>query len=712
MEETPVVSDENDPNLQNFYGELSLWDELSEKPEYMACLLESEKSLQQRIDSSLVVASDAPVEFDGPPPVAPAAIPEDGNLTHTNCESFAKREHQRQLLRIRSTLQRKWDRVIAVIVSNLDVFRDDSAPRQENFYYTKVLPGYELGVFVNLSKNPRFKAIEFEKKIITATLPKSLALQSIAICALHAYGNTASAEFDLQAKNQISFNTVGGVLFLDLFELPEPPIKVGGWTMRVLSGSEAQLQRLAYPFKRFGQPIPEPIVAATPSPVAAPEDLQQTLAGNLNGSIDSPGRQLVTASKGSVNKAADHPLAQQCSLHVTYKINISPFLNASKLQVMWWDSHICEWSSAGISDQEIDLESGLVQFKTLKFSPHAVVAYKYQEIPYRGWQIVAEEPDRIVVTVYGAVNRLEVAISPKGCTLLEPLASPAIIQPLPPDVFLSLLSKRGLNFVAPPTASGLQDSGLILKHPNVESSLIKTLSTTCAGFAFRSTTSNARLGTFAGAVSFQRVPKGTLQLSSNGHQESALDSVELPKPAHLVSPDVGAVEESVDGQTTAVGVSKTSEIVEAVSGEESIVAPSTGAEKVANDSEIPASQSTMGAEAHQLSTPEEKLAALHASSRFVFPETWKTLVFDSSYTSNAGVKSQIAFVAPNSKFAIEPSKFPLVPTQLHATPYQALISEAPEHDSLAVKQALDSTSALLEHYVCDFLQLTGLFKFS
>lgn len=62
----------------------------------------------------------------------------------------------------------------------------------------------------------------------------------------------------------------------------------------------------------------------------------------------------------------------------TFHINPNSFIQPSA-QVMWWDHEESTWRRDGISDDEINLETGKIKFRTIHFAPTSLV----QVIIYR-----------------------------------------------------------------------------------------------------------------------------------------------------------------------------------------------------------------------------------------------------------------------------------------------------------------------------------------
>ena len=97
-----------------------------------------------------------------------------------------------------------------------------------------------------MTRNPRFKTMDFPSNQIYSILPKPITLGTCAIRALYENTLSISSHFDieqlraydqssLQRKSNVNepYKTViGGVLYLDLWELPDSAKIIDEWTLR------------------------------------------------------------------------------------------------------------------------------------------------------------------------------------------------------------------------------------------------------------------------------------------------------------------------------------------------------------------------------------------------------------------------------------------------------------------------------------------------
>ncbi|KAJ9511989.1 hypothetical protein QJQ45_004409 [Haematococcus lacustris] len=117
---------------------------------------------------------------------------------------------------------RRVDRVTAHVLQHSDEHANEKG---------EVLLGVNQGslqwaLWVNISKNPRLKAVEMMALQMVVEIPKQIALASVALRVF----KTEKDEFFSACRNE--FMAVGGVIFVDLLALPPPAKHVKHWVLR------------------------------------------------------------------------------------------------------------------------------------------------------------------------------------------------------------------------------------------------------------------------------------------------------------------------------------------------------------------------------------------------------------------------------------------------------------------------------------------------
>ncbi|KAJ3215408.1 hypothetical protein HDU67_000453 [Dinochytrium kinnereticum] len=150
------------------------------------------------------------------------------------------------LLELRLLIQVKWDLVTTRVLQHVDHFQVEA---NENFQHSCGIDRYSFGVWGNLTKNPRHKAIDFGNINLSMTLPKPIALATVSVRMLYETGYTATIPF-LEQEGPIHNSVVGGILYFDLFEMPDPPKNFDKWIIRQILSPSGKLKKLTYPFKK------------------------------------------------------------------------------------------------------------------------------------------------------------------------------------------------------------------------------------------------------------------------------------------------------------------------------------------------------------------------------------------------------------------------------------------------------------------------------
>ncbi|KAI9362451.1 hypothetical protein DFJ73DRAFT_812438 [Zopfochytrium polystomum] len=357
---------------------------------------------------------------------------------------------QMHLLTIRALMEAKWDLATNSILQHFDHFPLEP---NENFYYSLRLGDYFFGLWGNLTKNPRHKVVEYSNVPLSMTLPKPISLANVSIRMLYMSGLSASAPFIQETGPQMA--VVGGVLHLDLFEMPEAPKTIDSWIIRQILSPTGKLRRVEYPFKKT--------VAE-----AAEEESDGTQDTNV------------------------------WPAQVGFEIFPSCFIHRESAKVMAWDFTQKCWSEENLGDVEINVETGHIKFRAMCFRPTALVQKKFSEFPLENWTLSPLATNRAILKVNGRENEIEIEILGSKCRLLSPTSSyiKEHLQDawLTPSLLLMRLSLIGLNFIGPKSLQGVDLDDVIVKHPSAEDVCTIGIKTMAHRFAFRRHPSNRHIG--------------------------------------------------------------------------------------------------------------------------------------------------------------------------------------------------------------------------
>lgn len=113
-------------------------------------------------------------------------------------------------------------------------------PREntENFQLSRTLDSYFFGIWGNVTRNPRYlfilnrhKVVDFADCGMMCTVPKPLGLDNVAIRMILDTSIYSTLPYEnIKVDSHVSI--IGGVISLDLMELPDGPKKINSWTIR------------------------------------------------------------------------------------------------------------------------------------------------------------------------------------------------------------------------------------------------------------------------------------------------------------------------------------------------------------------------------------------------------------------------------------------------------------------------------------------------
>lgn len=259
----------------------------------------------------------------------------------------------------------------------------------------------KFGLWVNLAKNPRIKSIEFGVLSISTELPKSLALASVAIRAMHFTSDSLSPRDPppaaLEAKGGPYYQTVGGVLTLELLTLPPAVKKLKGWTMRQITDMCHSLHKQPYP-------LPSEAGAVVSSAAAPP-------------------------------------------LRITYQIP-KHVVMPDKGQVGYFNPDDQLWRTDGVSEFTFDAETRVASFLSARLTSLALLQPTHIEMPYKKWLITPNGPSACTLHLVAQLRTYTFEVGTAGVTLTAPKLPElehVLGRPLSAPRLLALLRESGLN---------------------------------------------------------------------------------------------------------------------------------------------------------------------------------------------------------------------------------------------------------------------------
>ncbi|ORY53110.1 hypothetical protein BCR33DRAFT_845340 [Rhizoclosmatium globosum] len=371
------------------------------------------------------------------------------------------------LATMRQLIISKWDLVTCRIMQHYDHFAFEP---NENFHFASTTDKYIFGVWGNLTRNPRHKTIEYPNIKLAMTLPKPISLANVSIRMLYEYGFTTSAPFFYQ-DTDTHMSVIGGVLFLDLFEMPEAPKIMSTMVIRQILAPDGKLRYIQYPFKK------------TVTEAAEEEEDKEGLA--------------------DVNV---------WPAQISYEIFPECYIHKESAKMMSWDDIEMCWSDENVGDVEINIETGAIKFKTTQFRPTAFLQKTYAEYPFQDWAIEPNGKNRALFRIQGSQNELKFEVYDGKCRLISPmnafLKSTMEEKWFSPSLFFMHLSQVGLNFTGPQSLRGIEIDPAIIKSPVMEDLAVKGIGLCAQLFAIRRSPSNKQVASTKMTLQLQQVTDG------------------------------------------------------------------------------------------------------------------------------------------------------------------------------------------------------------
>ncbi|XP_032833969.2 dynein axonemal intermediate chain 7 isoform X1 [Petromyzon marinus] len=193
-------------------------------------------------------------------------------------------------------------------------------------------------------------------------------------------GTMGSDEVDLRQQWPL-----GGVLYVDLLELPPQPTLISGWTITQELEEEGGLR--SYPY-RGGD-------AATQR--GAPSAGDSRGAGEEHDTEGEP---------------RDPPLGVTVAVPPSLVVFEAP-------QVARWDPQRQRWRTDDVSDVTYDEATRKLAFRLATPGPVCLLADAHVNMPYHGWELRSTGPQRVLFTVMAAFVDVEFEIRPGECRLCE-----------------------------------------------------------------------------------------------------------------------------------------------------------------------------------------------------------------------------------------------------------------------------------------------------
>lgn len=344
----------------------------------------------------------------------------------------------RDIAALRDMATAKIDRATAHVIQHAD----DHANAKNEVLLAHDTGDIKFCLWINLSKNPRVKTIEFMDLAISIDIPKTLALSSVAVRLIHyRYDN-------MSIGHSGEYFSSGGVMHLDLLTLPPPPKKVKGWTLRQVTPLATNIVRLPY--------------NTHPS----------------HGSTSDPTPGSSTPIRVAWPIARDVVVAQ-----------------GSSPQVGWWDADANSWRIDSLTDVNYDADARVLALNTYSPVPLALLQKTTHTYPLAAWELKPLSGSTAVLTLVTRSGvEVQIKIGEGYCSLLLPdndELQPLCAAQLEPGLLLRKLALSGLALT---NQTGLPPGSITPKDEALERDTFRQIARAVRSFSFRNSHANQLAG--------------------------------------------------------------------------------------------------------------------------------------------------------------------------------------------------------------------------
>mmetsp|Transcript_24971 Transcript_24971/g.59572 ORF Transcript_24971/g.59572 Transcript_24971/m.59572 type:complete len:770 (+) Transcript_24971:119-2428(+) len=368
------------------------------------------------------------------------------------------------MLKIKMIIEEKIDRASAWMLEHVDQNIATDNTCQCEFF----TPLQKVGIWVNIAKNLRLKNIEYSSLGVVTDVPRPIILSTCALRLVH---------FRKDIRSHVAtgdYFTIGGVLIMEVLDVPErprqvkahlPDVKEGGyWHMKRISDTAGSVSRQEYP------------------------------ARDPNTGI----------------------LAKVPPIQIRFTIPSDVLLTEGTLpRLGWWNKekrdNLGDWDEEGFSEISLENKDGqkILNFTSNRITALAILQSRWACFPYQGWIMQPMGPNLAMLTVHLNGNLIvKIEIGSGRCRLLSP-SDDALRdlrdKPRPAMNLLQDLIFHGLNLLpvdadAAHLSSDRIDFPALLKTKTLEERACLGISMLAPAFAICSSKVNGTLGSTEATV--------------------------------------------------------------------------------------------------------------------------------------------------------------------------------------------------------------------
>lgn len=307
---------------------------------------------------------------------------------------------------------------LELITGRTLIFSDKFVGAKNEVQLSAQTDGMIFGMWVNLSKNPRIKEIEFPG--LTIEIPKAVAMTSLAIRMLMNPEKKFNEEYLFLFKQ----------ILCDFLQLPTPPKKIGTMTLRQ-SPQKNVLVNISYPLRNVNSTQP------------ALNFKVQLEPGFITDYIkDATVVQIVQDTKNDPN-------SEEVSVNTQH-----------------------------ISKVNLDPETNMMNFSSGVVGTFCIAIPRYAHFPLKMWEFTATSETSVEIYIKTCLDvEISINIDKDGlCSCETP--EDVSFQGLSPVSAVQFLMEKGINIVAPKKAI----ADLTPKTPDLEEVLNRGIADTATGF--------------------------------------------------------------------------------------------------------------------------------------------------------------------------------------------------------------------------------------
>ncbi|XP_066275833.1 dynein axonemal intermediate chain 7 homolog isoform X2 [Branchiostoma lanceolatum] len=309
-------------------------------------------------------------------------------------------------------------------------------------------------------------------------------------------------ELDEDVIDLRQFSPLGGVMYLELLQLPPQPVIARGWS--IVEVVDEYLQRIAYP----GEPEDLKKLGATLTLATPPEEkpaAKETSQANMllegppkegeKGEGEQQGEQPEQPEAEAAPPAPVQPTYITPPVGVTIKLpsTVAFYEEPQPARWSWAGKH---WRLDGFTDIKYDEENKTLSFKTNTFGLLTVIQDSHLNMPFQSWEIRPRGNNAALFTIIAAIVELEIEIKDDRCCLSQPEDTPELDHLrkkwMAPKDLVKALRASGVNIFPEPDSSKFVS--MTKKDEEAEMLTYRCMAMTLPAFAFSWSKWNAEAG--------------------------------------------------------------------------------------------------------------------------------------------------------------------------------------------------------------------------